>query len=46
MIEDELNRIINLNCEKFIDNLKQFSEEIYPTLTDSISIWTTLNNYI
>ena len=43
---EELTKLINLNCKKFVDNTKSFAEEFYPTLTDSISVWTTLTSYI
>ena len=44
--EDELKKFVDLNCLKIVDNIKRFADEIYPTLTDSINIWTTLNNYL
>jgi len=43
---EELTKLINLNCKKFVENTKSFAEEFYPTLTDSISVWTTLTSYI
>ena len=45
-IDDELKKFIDLNSLKIINNIKSFANEIYPTLTDSINIWATLNNYI
>lgn len=43
---DELKKIINVNCEKFVSNVKEFAEKFYPTLNDGISVWMTLNNYL
>jgi hypothetical protein len=43
---DEIKKLININCVKFVNNTKLFAEEFYPTLTDSISVWTTLTSYI
>lgn len=43
---DELKKIINVNCEKFVSNIKEFAEKFYPTLNDGISVWMTLNNYL
>ena len=43
---DEIKKLININCEKFVSNTKLFAEELYPTLTDSITVWTTLTSYI
>ena len=45
-IDDELKKFIDLNSLKIVENIKNFANEIYPTLTDSINIWATLNNYI
>ena len=44
--ENELKKFVDLNSLKIINNIKSFANEIYPTLTDSINIWTTLNNYL
>ena len=43
---DEIKKLININCEKFVSNTKLFAEEFYPTLSDSIAVWTTLTSYI
>ncbi len=45
MITNELMRYLNENSEKFMENMKDFVEKFYPSLTDGISIWTTLANY-
>jgi hypothetical protein len=43
---EELKRIINLNVQRFTQNIKNFSEEFYPTLTDAINVWTCLTSYL
>ena len=43
---EELKRIINLNVQRFTQNIKSFSEEFYPTLTDAINVWTCLTSYL
>ena len=43
---DEIKKLININCVKFVNNTKLFAEEFYPTLSDSIAVWTTLTSYI
>ena len=46
MNEDELKKLITTNAERFVNNMKAFSEKFYPTLADGITVWTTLNNYL
>lgn len=43
---EELKRMINNNSDKIVKMIKEFAEEFYPTLRDSISVWTSLNTYI
>jgi sorting nexin-7/30/sorting nexin-8 len=42
----ELNKIIEERKKIFVENMKSFTEEFYPTLTDGINVWTTLTNYM
>ena len=42
----ELNKIIEKRKKNFTENMKSFTEEFYPTLTDGINVWTTLTNYM
>ena len=42
----ELNKIIEERKKNFTENMKSFTEEFYPTLTDGINVWTTLTNYM
>jgi len=43
---EELKRIIALNVKRFTQNIKSFSEEFYPTLTDAINVWSFLTSYL
>ena len=45
MYTEELNRINNINAKKFVDNVKIFSEQIYPTLNDSFNVWSEIASY-
>ena len=45
MISNELKKFLNENSEKFMENMKDFVQKFYPSLTDGISVWTTLANY-
>ena len=42
----QLKRLINKNCKLFVDNTKDFANTFYPSLNDSITLWSTLNTYI
>ena len=41
----ELKRLILKNSKLFVDNTKEFAQSFYPSLNDSISLWSTLNTY-
>lgn len=43
---EELRRLIELNCQRFVKNMENFAERFYPTFSDGISVWTTLTNYL
>ena len=43
---DELKKMIAMNSEKFVDNMKSFAEAFYPTLNEGISIWSSLTSYV
>ena len=45
MTSNELKKFLNKNSEKFMDNMKDFVQKFYPSLTDGISVWTTLANF-
>ena len=42
----QLRKIINRNAKIFVENLKDFANSFYPSLNDSITLWSTLNTYI
>lgn len=39
---DELRRLISNHCVRYRDNMKEFVENFYPTLTDGINVWSNL----
>lgn len=43
---EELKNMIEINVIRFGDNMKSFAEEFYPSLTDGINVWSTLNRYL
>ncbi len=43
---EELKKLIAKNTVRFVNTVKEFTNEFYPTLTDGISVWSTLNGYI
>ena len=42
----QLRKIINKNCKTFVENTKDFANAFYPSLNDSITLWSTLNTYV
>ena len=45
MNNEELKNLINRNSEKFIENVKDFCEKIYPTLNDSLIVWSEIASF-
>ena len=45
MNNEELKRLIDNNWKQFIDNFKQFAYLLYPTLNDSLAVWSQLASY-
>ena len=45
MNNEELKRLIEKNGKQFIDNFKQFADLLYPTLNDSLAVWSQLASY-
>ena len=39
---DELKRLINKYCESYLQNLKDFSDKLYPSIGDGLNIWSTI----
>ena len=42
----QLRKMINRNCKLYVENTKDFANSFYPSLNDSITLWSTLNTYI
>jgi len=45
MNNEELKTLINLNCNKYLDNIKEFTEKLYTSLNDSLTVWSDLASY-
>ena len=43
---EQLGMIININQEKFINNIKSFTKDFYITLNDSLNIWSELGSFV
>ena len=43
---EQLDMIININQEKFINNIKSFTKDFYITLNDSLNIWSELGSFV
>jgi hypothetical protein len=39
---NELRRLISNHCVRYKNNMKEFVENFYPTLTDGINVWSNL----
>jgi sorting nexin-7/30/sorting nexin-8 len=42
----QLRKMINKNCKLYVENTKDFANTFYPSLNDSITLWSTLNTYV
>ena len=42
----ELKKIIKEYCIRYIDNLKKFDEEFYPSINDLIGTWSNMQNFV
>ena len=45
MNNEELKRMIENNCVKYLENVKEFTDVFYPTLNDSLEVWTNLASF-
>lgn len=45
-LTEEINNFIGINDLKFEANIKSFSINFYPTLTDAINVWSGLTTYL
>ena len=46
MCLDELKKMVVTNSNKFMENIKTFSENFYPSLTDGLNIYSDLSIFI
>ena len=46
MNDEQLKIFIDTNCQRYVSNIKEFAETFYPTLSDSINCWSSLNSYL
>jgi hypothetical protein len=42
----ELKKIIKEYCVRYVDNLKKFDEEFYPSINDLIGTWSNMQNFV
>ena len=45
MYNEEIKKLINKNSEDFIENVKIFCDRIYPTLNDSLNVWSEIASF-
>ena len=43
---EELKNMIKINCAKYMANLKSFTEEFYPSLTDGINVYSSIQMFV
>ena len=43
---EELKNMIKINCAKYMVNLKGFTEEYYPSLTDGINVYSSIQMFV
>ena len=42
----ELKKIIREYCTRYVDNLKKFDEEFYPSINDLVMTWSNMQNFV
>ena len=42
----ELKKMINEYCVRYVDNIKQFDVEFYPTINDMIGTWSNMETFV
>ena len=42
----QLKNMIKINCAKYMVNLKGFTEEYYPSLTDGINVYSSIQMFV
>ena len=43
---EELKNMIKINCAKYMANLKSFTEEFYPSLTDGLNVYSSIQMFV
>ena len=42
----ELKKMIKEYCVRYVDNIKKFNEEFYPSINDLIGSWSNMQNFV
>ena len=42
----ELKKLMKINCNKYMNDLKVFTDNFYPTLTDSLTIYSSIQMFV
>ena len=42
----ELKKLIKEYCMRYVENVKKFDEEFYPTINDLIGTWSNMQNFV
>ena len=42
----ELKKMINEYCNRYVENIKSFDAEFYPTINDSVGTWSNLETFV
>jgi hypothetical protein len=42
----ELRKLIKEYCGRFLDNMQQFNQGFYPSITDLLNTWTNIENFV
>ena len=43
---DELKKLMKNNCSRYMMNLKTFTDNFYPTLTDALTVYTSIQIFV
>ena len=42
----ELKKLMKNNCNKYMNDLKVFTDNFYPTLTDALTVYTSIQMFV
>ena len=45
-VVDELKRLVNKYKNTFVDNIKAFSQDLYPIINDALNVWSQMASAI